>query len=86
MFPSPLPQWTGEDRRRRSLRTVYPAILLLIERAHLAGWSREEILIAIADAADSQLCDMTGTVTLIDNEAAVEERRTTCAKVAFVPK
>ncbi len=61
MFPSPLPQWTGEDRRRQCLRNVYPAILLLAAKAHLAGWSREEILIAIADAADSQLCDMTET-------------------------
>lgn len=59
MFPSPLYNWAGEYRRRQCVHSVYPAIQLLVEKAYLAGWSREEILIAIADAADSQLSEAT---------------------------
>jgi hypothetical protein len=86
MFLSPSPQWTGEDRRRRCMRTVYPSIILIVEKAHLAGWSREEVLIAIADAADSQLGDATEAGSLIDTAYPHEERAGTCAKVTRVPK
>ncbi|WP_426236600.1 hypothetical protein [Pararhizobium sp. DWP1-1-3] len=60
MFPSPLLHWIGEYRRRQCARSVYPAVALIADQAHLAGWSREEVLVAIADAADHQLADLTG--------------------------
>jgi len=59
MFLSPLYNWAGEYRRRQCVHSVYPSIQRLVEKAYLAGWSREEILIAIADAADSQLSEVT---------------------------
>lgn len=70
MFLSPLQHWAGEYRRRQCARSVYPTLTLLVDKAHLAGWSREEVLIAIADAADHQLADITGNcvVTVIDND------------------
>jgi hypothetical protein len=69
MFLSPLQHWTGEYRRKQCVRSVCPAITLIVDKAHLAGWSREEVLIAIADAADHQLADITGNsiATVIDN-------------------
>lgn len=69
MFLSPLQHWLGEYRRKQCARSVYPAITLIVDKAHLAGWSREEVLVAIADAADHQLADITGgsIATVIDN-------------------
>jgi len=61
MFQNPSQHWSGEYRRKQCVRSVYPAITLLIDKANLAGWSREEVLVAIADAADQQLADATGT-------------------------
>jgi hypothetical protein len=69
MFLSPLQHWIGEYRRKQCARSVCPAITLIVDKAHLAGWSREEVLIAIADAADHQLADITGNsiATVTDN-------------------
>ncbi|MDW5314465.1 hypothetical protein [Rhizobium sp. PL01] len=69
MFLSPLQHWVGEYRRKQCARTISPTIALIVDKAHLAGWSREEVLIAIADAADHQLADITGTsiAKVIDN-------------------
>ncbi|WP_455272270.1 hypothetical protein [Rhizobium herbae] len=69
MFQNALQHWVGEYRRKQCARSVDPAIALIVDKGHLAGWSREEVLIAIADAADLQLADMTGNsiVTVIDN-------------------
>ena len=70
MFLGPLQHWAGEYRRRQCTRSLYPSLTLLVDKAHLAGWSREEVLIAIADAADHQLADITGScaLTVIDND------------------
>ncbi len=70
MLHGPQPHWSGEYRRRQCSQLLAPAVLLLVERAHLAGWTVEEVLIAIGDIADGQLFDTTDTspATFIDND------------------
>ena len=69
MFQSPQQHSTSEGRRKQCVRSLSPAIALIVDKAQMAGWSREEVLIAIADAADHQLADITGNsiATVTDN-------------------
>ena len=61
MFQSPQQHSTSEGRRKQCVRSLSPDIALIVDKAQMAGWSREEVLIAIADVADQQLADLTGT-------------------------
>lgn len=55
----PLHLFADDDPRKRCRQLIEPAVELLMNKAFLAGWSREEVLIAISDAADDLLCEIT---------------------------
>ena len=63
--PPPVPVGHPERKAACQLATDY-AVQLIEEEAHLVGWTRAEILIAICDSADARLSALT------DGEAIVE--------------
>ncbi|WP_056332270.1 hypothetical protein [Rhizobium sp. Root482] len=77
MFHTPLSLSLMEYRRAQCAGIVLPDLRLIVEKLHRTGWSREEILVAIGDAADRQLCDITDDcpTRFIDNPAPAHTAR-----------
>ncbi len=67
--PPPVP--VGHpDRSASCSQAMSYAVQLIEEEAHLVGWTRAEILIALCDAADARLSALTedGNPVLLSDE------------------
>ena len=81
MFHNPLSPPFTEYRRAQCAGIVLPYLCLIVEKLHRNGWSREEILVAIGDAADRQLCDITDDcptrfIDMLDPASDIRRKRT----------
>jgi hypothetical protein len=52
----------GPTRRQACEQALQLEVFRIVDKACLAGWSRDEVLLAIADTADRALIDLTGDI------------------------
>ena len=75
------------NRHRDCQRSVVSELNDLVDRAAFAGWSRDEVIVALADLLDAETTDASGLLQLMAaNLHQPDPKRDTMSNVRHSPK